>query len=355
MKSRFKKLVIYVLCFAFIILPVMPLTASAMSISEGTPALRTLWARDNGPEKDNCDIDYSYYSPIENGADKTKKYPLVVIMAGALEGLQEGFELEANSLASWTAEEFQSEFNNGAAFLIIGRAPEEDSLYWDSSKLVSPFKAAIDDFCEKNKENIDMSRIYVIGWCLGGNGAMNLATNYPNFFAAAMIMCPNRAITVNEAKLLENMPVWVQGCKKDSYSNFYLYVQTTWNRISRYSKCKDKLRFTTYDEAPDVYLLQTYKFIENHNLWDNLAYDMHCSDDRFKYSGMETTDGNKNIIADPYAISWLTSQTNDNRSEPTDGGTPGKVYKFFFEEIKTLIRSKYFELLLGYFAKKGLI
>ena len=91
--------------------------------------LRDLWNRGEGPEVNGIDIDYSYYSPVENGADSEKKYPLVIIMAGALEGVVQGFELTANALALWTAERFQKRFHNENAFLLIGRAPEEQKPY----------------------------------------------------------------------------------------------------------------------------------------------------------------------------------------------------------------------------------
>ena len=117
-----KKLISIILALVVVLGAALP--CLAMSISKGVDSLRTLWSRDNGPMVNGHDIDYSYYSPVANGKSANKKYPLVVIMAGALEGLVEGFELTANALASWTTDEYQSRFHNGAAFLLIGRAPE---------------------------------------------------------------------------------------------------------------------------------------------------------------------------------------------------------------------------------------
>ena len=76
---------------------------------------RLLWKRDNGPMIGRWDIDYSYYSPADYGADKNTKYPLCIILVGALEGLFEGLEIQANEMPLWSDEKYQSRFTNGGA------------------------------------------------------------------------------------------------------------------------------------------------------------------------------------------------------------------------------------------------
>ena len=327
------------------------LPASAMSIDEGVDKLRTLWARDNGPLVNGHDIDYSYYSPVANGASADKKYPLVIIMAGALEGLIEGFELTANALASWTADEFQSKFNNGAAFLLIGRAPEEDEFYWDSSVITPAFKGAIDDFISKNP-NVDTDRIYCVGWCLGGNGSLNLSTMYPDFFAASMIMCPSRGITAGEAEILKDKPVWIMGCKKDTYVSYPFVILKSWENLRRASNDPSKIRLTVYDKAPGVTLADTFPFINNHDVWTNVAYDMHSGNP--EYEGEKTVDGNGNEIISPEVISWLNSFTLD-KSADTSGKLPSRLYKFLVETVKNDFRVVLIKLILRFLDTFGYI
>ena len=65
---------------------------------------RAKFQRDNGPLVGDWDIDYSYYSPMTDGAPEDKTYPLVIITAGALEGWAEGIEIQANEMPLWVDE-----------------------------------------------------------------------------------------------------------------------------------------------------------------------------------------------------------------------------------------------------------
>lgn len=282
---------------------------------------RDLWKRDNGPLIGKWDIDYSYYSPVDYGADKKKKYPLCIILVGALEGLYEGLEIQANEMPLWCDEKYQSRFTNGGAFLMIPRAPEEDGIYWDQSCLVESLKGAILDFCDKH-ENVDRSRIYLLGWCLGALGAMNIAGAYPELFASTVLMAPDRAITKSEAERMREMPVWLMAAKTDTHSFYHITALPTWNLLKSSTKNKNNLRLTTYTRAVDVYLVHNVVAMSNHNLWDNVSEDLHFEGvpyDRDKiitgsYKGMKTVDGNGAVIYDPYIINWLCQYTNDGRA-----------------------------------------
>lgn len=359
MKKIAKKvfaLIFSLLLCAILVLANVSLLKIPSSIDYRIDDVRATWSRGNGPEVNGIDIDYSYYSPIENGASPEKKYPLIIIMAGALEGLQQGFELVANAMPKWTTPEYQSRFEDGSAFLFIARAPEEDWLYWDYSKLTPSLKAAIDGFCNQNL-NIDTNRIHVIGWCLGGNGAINLATTYPNEFASTTIMCPDRAISENEAQALKNMPVWFMGSETDTYSNYKNCILKSYNRLCEVSNRKNDVRLTSYSTAPDVPLLEWIPFIFNHNLWDNLANDMPSTNS--KYPDMKTIDGNGNTIENSSAISWLNSLNLDDTREDSEArdteSFSAKIRFFFGENIKVFLKSRLMRLLLNTFTLLGWI
>lgn len=359
MKKTIKRILIaflaLILC-SLLVLSNISLLKIPSSIDYRIDEVRAMWSRGNGPEINGIDIDYSYYSPIENGADANKKYPLIIVMAGALEGLQEGFELVANAMPKWTTAEYQSRFENSGAYFFIARAPEEDWLYWDSSALIPALKASLDDFCSKNA-NIDMDRIHIIGWCLGGNGAINLAASYPEEFASATIMCPNRAITENEAESLKNMPVWFMGSQTDTYSSYKNCVLKSYNRLCAVSNRKNDIRLTSYSSAPDVPLLEWIPFIFNHNLWNNLANDMISTDP--EYPDMKTIDGNGNEIDNHSAILWLDSITladGRDKSEARDTDSFAAKVKFLFaENIKVFIKSRLMRLMLNAFTLLGWI
>lgn len=325
---------------------------------------RDLWKRDNGPMIGKWDIDYSYYSPVDYGADKNKKYPLCIILVGALEGLVEGLEIQANEMPLWCDEKYQSRFNNGAAYLMIPRAPEEDCIYWDQSCLTESLKGAILDFCEKH-ENIDRSRIYLLGWCLGSLGAVNLAALYPELFAATVLMAPDRALTKSEASRLREMPVWLMAAKTDTHSFYHLNALPSWRLLCKNSNNRNNLRLTTYIRAVDVYLVHNVVAMCNHNLWDNVSEDMHFEGvpyDREKiitgsYKGMKTVDGSGTVLYDPYIISWLSKFTNDGRSAvsvPELNATPGeKAYIAFNERFMHEVHQKALQVVCGIYRKLG--
>ena len=114
-----------------------------MAYKKANDKYRNLWKRDNGPLVNKWDIDYSYYSPVDYGADKNKKYPLCIFLVGALEGAVEGLEIQANEIPLWCDEKYQSRFHNEASYIMIPRAPEEDGIYWDQSCLVDSLKETI--------------------------------------------------------------------------------------------------------------------------------------------------------------------------------------------------------------------
>ncbi|MGN1418416.1 MAG: serine aminopeptidase domain-containing protein, partial [Acutalibacteraceae bacterium] len=249
MKKTLKKTLALVLSM-LMLLSVFSVASGAVKLSEGLDALRAQWSRDCGPSAGGYAIDYSYYSPVKSASDSTK-YPLVVFLPGGGEGKKPGGELTGNSFARWSSEELQARFtSSGGAFLMIARDPEEKLLYWDASSLIPGLKAAIDDFAQKHP-NVDTSRIYVIGWCLGATGALNLAVNYSNSIAGVVLCSPRCSISSSDAVKLKNTAVWILSCKKDSYS-LYSYSQTSWSNLKENSADKSKIRFTSFDSAPNA-------------------------------------------------------------------------------------------------------
>ena len=312
-----------------------------MAYNKANDKYRALWNRGNGPQVNGWDIDYSYFSPVEHGADPEKTYPLVVIIVGALEGVVAGNEMNANEMPLWSSEAYQSRFHNGGAFLMIPRAPEEDYLYWDASCLVESLHAAIIDFC-KQHPCVDVSRIHVMGWCVGSLGAMNLTATYPEAYASLMIMCPSRTMTNSEAERLREMPIWMITALTDTHALYPLETLPTWKKLIRVNPNRD-LRLTTFTRTPDVSLVPQATIASNHNVWDYVSEDMHFvgpSVDHERvvsgtYKKAKTIDGAGKLIEDPYAIAWMEQFTNEGRTvirEPRRNHTPVERAHIWFHE-----------------------
>ncbi|MBR3552606.1 MAG: hypothetical protein IKN72_04365 [Clostridia bacterium] len=303
---------------------------------------RALWKRDAGPQINGWKIDYSYYSPMDYGADSEKTYPLCVVLVGALEGLFPGLEIQANEMALWSAPEYQQRFHNGAAYLMVPRAPEETGLYWDGSCLVESLRGTILDFCERY-QNVDPTRIYLLSWCVGSLGAINMAASYPEMFAATVLMCPSRTITNSEALRMREMPLWMVTALTDTHAIYPLETLPSWNKMKKLNPKPETLRRTTFTRALDVSLVPQATISSNHNVWDWVAEDCHfigpgVDHERVvsgSYKGEKTIDGTGAVIEDPYMISWLNRFTNEGRTairEPVRNGSPAEKAHIWFHE-----------------------
>ena len=298
MKKRAIRFVSALLCVIMLLSALALPSFAALSESAGLDALRTQWSRGKGPNVSGYDIDYSCFSPIANGAPEDQKYPLVVITPGFGSSTYPGNELASNDYAMWSSAEYQTKFNNGGAFIMIARSPEDVGVSWNSAAPIPALKAAIDDFCANN-EQIDTERIYVMGWSYGAEATVRLISGYNNFAAAAVIFSQGYPIDEVMAEACRNKAVWLFGCKNDSIHAYNINVAVSWENLTAKSNNLDRVRLTSTATAPNVGLLF------NHKTWAMAAYDMTtdggCTE-------IKTVDGYGNPINDPSVIEWLNAQ-----------------------------------------------
>ena len=293
MKQLTKKLCSLLLC-AVLLAAAFAVGAGAVSVSEGEAALRAQWKRGEGPSAGGYSLDYSYFEPA---AAANGKLPLFVFMAGVGEGTTPGEELTANSFCNWSSEEFQARVTNAkGAYLLILRAPEP--VYFDTCPTAS-VHAAITDFAAKH--NVDAKRIYVLGWCVGGNGAVRLVLEHPDVYAGVVAFSMRRSISAGEAAKLKNTAVWLLGCSNDSYSVYSMYTSPAWDNVKAAAADKSKARLTSCTSAPDAGLLF------NHHLW--LLGEQDYAGAVGRYSNLKTEDAAGNTVENPDFIAWLSACT----------------------------------------------
>lgn len=307
---------IIALFLALLCLTAYPLGANALSINGGIESLKAEFKAAEGPVAGNYSVDYRYFSPVKE--NDTQKYPLVVWLHGMGDGAEEGRQVEKSNIAYWASDEFQSRFApSGGAFILAARSREEDNIFW-SNEMLEPLKAAIDDFIDKNKANIDLSRIYVGGYSMGGKMTLKMAVAYSEMFAAAFPICP--AWSPSE-ELLENvaeMPIWLTSSTRDPLVNYYLAVTPTWEKIVKTSDVAEKCRFSTLTK---VCYQDGSKTSSSHHAWFAVNYDM-FSDSNADYHYMSTVNGLGDEVKLEYPngmISWLSQQTSDYDGAPSTG------------------------------------
>lgn len=310
-----KKILSLILCTLLLL---SSFSLCAFAKNDELQPLKELFVFGKGPETEGYSIDYRYFSPVKEG--DTTKYPLVIWLHGMGDGEYDGKQVERSNIAYWASEDFQSRFKNaGGAFILAARSVEEQGLYWTDS-LIFPLRSAIDDFIASNKDNIDVKRIYVGGYSMGGKMTLKMATAYPEMFAAAFPICPAWVPGEEAAEVLKDTPIWLTSGVPDPLVNYFLMATPTWNNLKAKTSNPENLRFSSLSTVTYENGLPTSSA---HHSWFAVNHDM-FSKKNGSYPFMKTIDGNGNKVELTYPdgmISWLSGFESDfDGSAATDSG-----------------------------------
>ena len=304
---------------AIMLTAILLLTAAVLPVSaaKGDPVPEH-FTKDVGPETEGYSIDYHYFSPVKEN-DSTK-YPLVIWLHGMGDGRTEGYQVTASDINYWTTEDYQKRFKeSGGAFILAPRSIEEKELYW-TDELVYPLRAAIDDFIDKNEENIDLQRIYIGGYSMGGKMTLKMAVAYPEMFAAIFPICPAWVPGTDATQYLKDTPVWMTSGAMDPLVSYYTFVLPTWDNILSQSSMPENCRLSTL--AMTVFP-NGLPNSSGHHSWYSVNGDMFSSKNK-DYPMMKTQNGLGENIELTYPegmISWLSGFTSDfDGANATDSG-----------------------------------
>lgn len=304
--KTFKKIIAILLAISLI--AAYPAGASALSIEGGIEPLKEQFVQGEGPVAGDYSIDYRYFSPVKK--NDTTKYPLVIWLHGMGDGAEDGTQVAKSNIAYWASDEFQARFEPaGGAFILAARSREENGIFW-SNELIEPLRAAIDDFIAKNKANIDLSRIYVGGYSMGGKMTYKMAIAYPELFAAAFPICPAWSPSDEMLEKIADMPIWLVSSRRDPLVNYYLAVSPTWDRLVEISNVPEKCRFSTLTK---VCYENGEGTSSSHHAWFAVNHDLFSAENG-DYPYMTTVNGKGENVKLEYPdgmISWLSSHTSD--------------------------------------------
>lgn len=181
--------------------------------------------------------EYLLYLPPGYEADD-RLWPLVLFLHGAGET---GTDLEIVK-----EEGLPQRVATGWAPPFILVSPQTRSRPWDPDSLVALLDHVQDEF------RIDPDRVYVTGLSMGGAGTWNVATGYPDRFAAAVPICGYGDPEAMER--LRNMPIWVfHGAKDDVIS-----LNRSEQMVNALKEVGADVRFTIYPEADHDSWTATY-------------------------------------------------------------------------------------------------
>ncbi|MBR4005550.1 MAG: hypothetical protein IKI90_06840 [Treponema sp.] len=137
-------------------------------------------------------LDYYFYDPTEHGFEKSRKYPLLVIMHGTSNALEGDVCINYAGAEFYSKEEYQSIL--GGAYILVPLAPEyrgDDGKvhgHWPETDTKTVYEL-ICNFIKKHAEqNGDISKKAILGNSSGGAISLKLSFDYPDFFNAVVPM-----------------------------------------------------------------------------------------------------------------------------------------------------------------------
>ena len=133
------------------------------------------------PSEETGDITYYLYDPVKHGADPNGKYPLLLWLHGATNGLNGKFCISNCGGELFASPGYQRE--TGGAYVVVPLANERldaDGRLAEtfSEKYFKPLKGIVDSICEGGS----VGKIFAMGGSLGGWMTWKLAEKFPETF-----------------------------------------------------------------------------------------------------------------------------------------------------------------------------
>ncbi len=182
---------------------------------------------------------YNIFFPKNYSKGQPGGWPLIVFLHGASE---RGNDI--NKLLNHGPHKFVEKKN--LPFVILSPQCAHGE-YWETDKVMYLLDLAIE------KHSIDPKKIYLTGLSMGGFGTWQVASHYPERFAAIAPICGGGSRYM--AFKLRNMPVWVFHGAKDTI----IPVSKSEEMVYLLQKEGNNPEFTIYPDAAHDSWTATYK------------------------------------------------------------------------------------------------
>ncbi|MFZ9031396.1 MAG: prolyl oligopeptidase family serine peptidase [Robiginitalea sp.] len=141
-------------------------------------------------------LGYFLYYPPEYSGQKGKEFPLLLFLHGGGESGTSLDEVRKNGLPKLVSE--GAEF----PFLILAPQNPHEKQWWN----VRAVMALLDKVVSDNR--VDPKRIYLTGLSRGGNACWEMATQFPDTFAAMAVVCGMTPVPYAHW-IDRSLPIWV--------------------------------------------------------------------------------------------------------------------------------------------------
>jgi predicted peptidase len=194
-------------------------------------------------------MDYLLFLPADYRGNSTNRWPLIFFLHGSGERGTNVWKTATHGPSKY--------IKSHPDFPFIFVSPQcANREYWDREPLIE----LLDDVTAKYR--VDTNRIYLTGLSMGGFGAWELATAYPERFAAVAPICGGgRFISVlltgydGRLKALQSLPVWAFHGAKDPVVP--LAESERMVEMMKAAGCKE-VEFTVYPGAQHDSWTETY-------------------------------------------------------------------------------------------------
>ena len=192
----------------------------------------------------NATVEIPYRLLTPNNSDKTKKFPLVITFHNSTR-IGNDNENQLEPLAKiWLRDEIYSKYQ---CYVLAPQFSKRSSNYEnnaDNIQISKPSNEVVEIFelikkLQKEYQNIDMQRIYLIGYSMGASTAQNLLNLKPNKFAAMVSVAA--VPDFSNFKKYKNKNIWLIHGEQDN-ENPYAGSVALYNKLA----LNTNLTFTTY-------------------------------------------------------------------------------------------------------------
>ena len=215
---------------------------SEISVEEATLNSReSLGKQHEGMFEQTVRLGYVLSLPRGSGTSADEKWPLILYLHGAND--------RGNDLELVKARGIPKIVERQPAFPFIVVSPQcpDETTWWDHHLTV---KSLLDDMVANYA--VDVGRIYLTGFSMGGYGTWGLATRYPELFAAIAPICGGGF--PEYARELKDVPVWAFHGAEDPAVD----LQNGQEMVDALRACGGDVRFTVYPGVGHDSWTQTY-------------------------------------------------------------------------------------------------
>ena len=192
-------------------------------------------------------IFYNHHVMLPQNYAEQDSLPLILY----LHGRGGGENLTLSDFQAYGIGQYASE-NDDFPFIVVAPLIPDDS-DWHINAVDSVLKYIISNY------KVDISRVYLTGYSLGGQGTYWLASKHPEKFAAISPVAG--WATADIACSLIDLPIWIFHDSGDPVVPFYEAEQMK----EASEECGGSVLFTEYHDSTHTYYNQTYS---NQDLYD---------------------------------------------------------------------------------------